>query len=143
MRHASDTKVVISLTDAEIRELRQKYKIWKTKPEIRSSVSIEDGKVTVSLREIAGVPVTLASYRLKIQTTKFSLLCSSWRWDSAKEIFGILAEPKALMNNRPYQFSVELKEKFSFVCIGMKKNIKIKVVLEGVDSLGRKVIVEI
>lgn len=143
VRQASDTRVVISLADNDVRGLRENYRLWKTRPDIKGSVSIEDGKVTVSLRETEGVPVTLSSYRLKIQTTKASLLCSSWKWDSEKEVSGILAEPVALMDNRAYEFEVELDKRFSFLDIGKNEQINVKVVLEGVDAFGRKVVAEI
>jgi hypothetical protein len=138
--HASTNRIVLTLSKPEIEKLREAYRVWRLRADVRGQVEYDGNRIRVTLREINGVPVTVQAYRLTVNRTKISWLCSDWREEQRKEFFGILAEPVALNDNRTESFEIQLDGGFNILDIGKRKNINVeKVLIQGVDYLGRKV----
>jgi len=136
--HASNNKIVITLSQANIKQLRKAYKVWKLRADVRGEVKCDGDKLSITLREINGVPVTMQTYQLTVNETERSLLCSEWKEVHAREVSGILPQGLALNDNRTATFEVALDNRSSILDIGKQKTIAVeKVLIQGTDYLGR------
>jgi hypothetical protein len=143
VREASSGRVVISLSGQEIKRLRDAYRRWKTKAELKGSAKIRDGKVAVAVREINGMPVTLQSYRMEILTERTSWLVKDWQWRDAEGFSGIFTVPMPVKSGMTYWFDIGLPETSSSMADWFKsKKVDVRLTIEGVDDMGRKVTAE-
>jgi hypothetical protein len=140
----SERKVVIRLSERDVKRIRARHRQWKQKPDIKGSVAVVDDKAVVSIRELSGVDVTIRSISVNVKSVKVSLLCSAWKESQESKSIEMLDEPLQLSENRKYQFEADLSsDGFSLLDIGKRIDRTVSVVVMGVDHMGRKVEVEL
>jgi hypothetical protein len=111
----------------------------KKNPVIKGTLAVDEKQMLVILRKIKGMPLTITNYKGYVDTEFESVLCTGWKWKSRKEVTGILLEPIELNGASLEFFEIPLNNNFTFKALFTTKEYKAKLVLEGLDSLGRKV----
>lgn len=140
----SENRIVFSVSQKDLSVLREKYMLWKRRADVRGSLKVNGDRLVVSLKEVNGVPVTLHSYQMQLDTTKTSFLCTDWKESESETISGILDKAVVLgKSENESKFELSLDTGFNLLDIGKQKDIKASLVIHGLDGLGRAVRVEI